>query len=161
MTTARRVAMSRLLTVGRQGGAKVMHEEINARGLTVAASASADIKAWAAIVDWSDDDQWEVVEAEEAKAVKDGWPKKKGQQEMAVAAGDARTIEGVEKRTLRLRSVSTHASPTDTSSPSSAAYRTLIYCSCRQAPRLRQWMGDLRLDLRSQILNGELFTDVL
>jgi len=47
-----------------------------------------------------------------AKAVEDGWTKKKGQQEMAVAAGDARTIEGVEKRTLRLRSVSTHVSPT-------------------------------------------------
>ena len=70
--TARSVAMSRLLSVGRQGEAKVTHEEINVRGLTVAASASADIKAWAAIVDWPDDDQWEVVMAEEAKAVKDG-----------------------------------------------------------------------------------------
>ena len=47
--------MSRLLTVGRQGEAKVTHEEINARGLTVAASASADIKAWAAKVDRPDD----------------------------------------------------------------------------------------------------------
>ena len=57
-TTARNTALSRL-TVGRQREerkGKGPHDEINARGLTAAASASADIKAWAAIVDWSDDD---------------------------------------------------------------------------------------------------------
>ena len=134
--------MSRLLTVGRQGEAKVTHEEINARGLTVAASTSGDIKAWAAIVDWPDDDQWEVVKAaaEEAKTVEDGWTKKKGQQEMAVAAGDARTIEGVEKRTLRLRSVSTHISlPTQVRHP--PRRRTAIYCSRRKGHSLRHKDG--------------------
>jgi len=55
---------------GRKG--KGPHDEVKAKGLTVPhASASADIKAWAAIVDWSDDDEWDILEAEEAEALED------------------------------------------------------------------------------------------
>jgi hypothetical protein len=140
---------------GKEGQRPARRGKAKATDTAASATDTVDIEAWAAIIDWSDDD-WP--EEAQPKDEDTAWLEEveEDQPEVVVAAGDTRTIEGVESE-LYDSGASRHMSPYR---HKFVTYRDIEPRAIAAADKrlfYAQGMGDLRIT----VPNGELSTPML